>query len=180
MKAAVRIIGAIALCAANAAAKEPFHLPRGTGQVIVVTTKDWSATQGTLRRFVRGKKAWDPVGEPIPVVVGRSGLAWGRGMEPSGMEKVIEGPVKHEGDGKAPAGVFELLEATGYSDKGPAGMTMHYRQATDRLRCVDDVDSPKYNLVVEAPADGKTPWKSDEKMKRADELYAYTVAVGHN
>src|SRR5205814_10385326 len=111
---------------------------------------------------------------------GRTGRGWGRGMEPEGMEKVVAGPVKKEGDGRSPAGVFELLEATGYAERAPPGARLHYRQATEQLRCVDDPESPRYNLVVEAPASGPPPWKSDEKMRRADDLYVWTIVVGHN
>ena len=51
-----------------------------------------------------------PSGEAIPAVVGRNGLAWGRGVRtdlPAGE------PQKREGDGRAPAGIFKLGPAFG-------------------------------------------------------------------
>ncbi|HEY6089146.1 MAG TPA: hypothetical protein VD771_05110, partial [Gemmatimonadaceae bacterium] len=75
-------------------------------QLVVVTTPGWTSTTGSLQLFERGSpdSAWRPVDSPIPVVVGRTGIAWGVGFGgPSS-----EGPHKHEGDGKAPAGVFPL------------------------------------------------------------------------
>ena len=152
-------------------------------QLVVVTTKDFPSTSGTLRRFEMAHGKWTEVGDPIAVQVGKSGLGWGRGRFPK-HTPFPAGPTQAEGDGRAPAGVFPLLEVTGYADQPPEGTRMPYRQATERLRCVDDVGSPEYNHVVLAPEDGpgsgKTPWKSDEKMKRQDALYEFTIVVGYN
>src|SRR5687767_2464553 len=74
-------------------------------QLMVVTTRGWDAVGGTLRRFERrtARGVWAQVGADVPVVVGRTGLAWGTGLVAAGG---WEGPHKREGDGKAPAGVF--------------------------------------------------------------------------
>ena len=47
-------------------------------QALVVTTKDWSSVDATLRLYERkdAKSAWISVGEMIPAVVGRTGLAF--------------------------------------------------------------------------------------------------------
>src|SRR5437763_12388110 len=51
-------------------------------QLVLVTTRDWDAVQGTLRRFERKneKAEWHGVGDAIPVVVGRGGMGWGAGL----------------------------------------------------------------------------------------------------
>src|SRR5919198_5937527 len=51
-------------------------------QLVLVTTRGWDEVRGTLERFARknSKAAWRPVGEKIPVVVGRNGLGWGAGL----------------------------------------------------------------------------------------------------
>src|SRR5215210_2556175 len=74
---------------------------RRSRQLIVVTTRDWDAVGGTLRRFERrgAQGRWTRVGADVPVVVGRTGLAWGAGL--TGTEGAA-GPRKREGDGKAP------------------------------------------------------------------------------
>jgi hypothetical protein len=76
-------------------------------QMVVVTTPGWDATKGELRRFERNEGgAWHTVGAALPVVIGRTGAAWGTGLHevPAG----DGGPVKHEGDGRSPAGVFAI------------------------------------------------------------------------
>ena len=50
-------------------------------QAVVVTTKDWPAVQGSAQLFERkkrGSKKWKAVGEPFPVVVGRSRSGLGK------------------------------------------------------------------------------------------------------
>ena len=94
-------------------AKEPRAFSSST-QMIIVTTDTWDSPQGTLRRYERELpgKPWQPVGLPVTVMVGKSGLGWGTGLlnpptrHTSDLEK--NDPVKKEGDGKAPAGVFRL------------------------------------------------------------------------
>ena len=51
-------------------------------QLVLVITPDWSATTGRLQRYERTENnKWTPVGAAVPIVVGRTGLAWGRGAE---------------------------------------------------------------------------------------------------
>src|SRR6476646_10383858 len=55
----------------------------GARQLVVVTTAEWDSTTGVLRRFERGtsSEAWRAVGASTPIVVGRTGLAWGVGFD---------------------------------------------------------------------------------------------------
>jgi hypothetical protein len=115
------------------------------------------------------------VGAPIEGSLGRTGLAWGRGLHPQGQD----GPRKQEGDGKSPAGVFDLRLVTGYAPSAPAGTRLPYRQATATLRCVDDVRSAHYNRLADE-AKTRKDWTSAEDMRRNDELYRLVVWVGHN
>ena len=133
--------------------------------LITVVTPEWTATTGELRRWKRDGGSWHAVGAPVPVVVGKSGLRWADD--------------KREGDGASPAGRLTLGEATGY-EAAPPALALRYRVATAALRCVDDPASPHYNTLALAPATGAPPWSSDEKMRRDDELYRYTIFVRHN
>src|SRR5438270_495076 len=72
-------------------------------QLVVVTTPDWNNTTGTLRRFTResSNDRWHVASGPIPVVVGRTGLAWGLGFDDDATG-TRDAPHKHEGDGRSP------------------------------------------------------------------------------
>lgn len=147
-------------------------VPDSSRQMLLVTTAEWSATDGALQRYQRDTDgAWHAVGVPVPVVVGRSGLGWGRGLHPAG----LGGPVKEEGDGRAPAGVFRLSAAFGYADSTATGLPYI---PTPGLHCVDDRTSASYNQVRDVPAD--RDWDSHETMRRRDGLYRIGAIVAHN
>src|SRR5262249_11363426 len=88
-------------------------------QLVLVTTDGWDAVGGEMRRYERDtiKDQWKAVGEKIPVVVGRNGMAWGKGLHG---DAIGDGPVKKEGDGRSPAGIFSLGSAFGYAPRGQA------------------------------------------------------------
>ncbi|MFA5182224.1 MAG: L,D-transpeptidase family protein [Syntrophales bacterium] len=148
-------------------------------QAVVVMPTDWTTPQGIMQRYERSspKDIWQPVGDVIPVVVGRNGLGWGIGLHPTVLP---EGPEKREGDGRAPAGVFRLSSAFGYapSAKYP-WIRLPYRETTPALRCVDDVQSRHYNRIVDK-SQIKPDWKSDEEMRRGDNQYRLGVVIDHN
>ncbi|HEX4682501.1 MAG TPA: hypothetical protein VH277_07335 [Gemmatimonadaceae bacterium] len=147
-------------------------------QLVVVTTPDWDNTTGTLRRFTResAKGAWQSASAPIPVVVGRTGLAWGLGFD---RDADAGAPHKHEGDGRSPAGAFPLDTVFGFAL--PAEMSsvrMPYAQLTPASDCVDDTTSAHYNTVVSRAA-GPVDWSSAEHMRSVWQ-YEIGVIVGYN
>ena len=149
-------------------------VPDASRQLVLVTTAGWSATDGALQRYARTEGGpWQAVGEPVPVVVGRSGLGWGRGLH--GEPGARPGPVKAEGDGRAPAGAFRLSAAFGYADSAATGLPY---VPTPGLQCVDDGASASYNLV--RPVAPDADWGSHETMRRRDGLYRIGVVVAHN
>lgn len=109
----------------------------------------------------------------VPVSLGRSGLGWGLGLHAG----KPAGPVKREGDGRAPAGVFAVGPAFGEA-AAPAPTRLDYFQATPGLVCVDDAASRHYNRIV-SPL-GPAEWDSAETMLRPDGLYALGAVLGHN
>jgi L,D-peptidoglycan transpeptidase YkuD (ErfK/YbiS/YcfS/YnhG family) len=152
-------------------------VPAGSRQLVLSISESWGATEARVRRFERASASepWRQVGAGVTASLGRRGLGWGRGLHPAAE---FLGPPKREGDGKSPAGVFELREATGYAPAPPPGTKLKYRTATPTLRCVDDTASAFYNqLVDEAQV---KDWSSAEDMRRADDLYRLVVWVGHN
>jgi D-alanyl-D-alanine dipeptidase len=151
--------------------------------MIVVTTANWNAVEGRLQRYERATlhDIWRPTGESISIVVGKHGLGWGIGVVASDDLKVrvASDPVKKEGDGKAPAGVFSLGTAFGYAPEPLRGVKMPYLNLTPSIECVDDIDSKYYNRVVDRSAVAPD-WNSSEHMRSSGELYRWGIVVGHN
>ena len=147
-------------------------------QLVVVVTPDWTSTVGTLARFDRATptSVWSRLESPIPVVVGRTGIARGVGFE----DLSTEGPHKHEGDGKAPAGIFPLDTAFGFAprDSMPS-VRLPYVQLLPTTDCVDDTASAHYNTVVDRAAVQRVDWNSAEHMRQVSQ-YRIGVIVGYN
>jgi len=49
-------------------------------QLVRVLAADWNSPHAVLQRYTRTQAAaaWQPVGDALPVMLGRAGLAWGR------------------------------------------------------------------------------------------------------
>lgn len=137
---------------------------------------------GTLQKYERANPhgKWTAVGKPFAVVVGKNGLGWGTGVAPA-PSQAGDGsdPVKKEGDGKAPAGVFRLRTAFGYASERLSGSRMPYLNLTPSVECVDDTHSTFYNRVLDRGTVA-ADWNSSEQMLRKDELYRWGVVVDHN
>lgn len=145
-----------------------------SNQLIVVTTKNWTDIQGTAQRYDRQGKTFRKYEASFPVVLGKNGLAWGKG---SSNVDPREGPVKVEGDGKAPAGIFKLGTAFGYDTR--ADTRLPYWPLTSTSECVDDSHSKRYNQLVDDPTMAKD-WNSAERMRRNDDLYRKGIFIEHN
>jgi D-alanyl-D-alanine dipeptidase len=147
-------------------------------QIVVVVTPSWTSTTGTMQRFERATpaSAWSSIEAAIPVVVGRTGIAWGVGFD--GVS--TEGPHKHEGDGKAPAGVFPLDTAFGFAPRDSMpGVKLPYAQLLPTSDCVDDTASAHYNTVVDKALAPRVDWNSAEHMREVAQ-YKIGVIVGYN
>ena len=158
--------------------KDAWPVNPATTQMLTVITDSWTGVPATLQRYQTAGSDWAPVGEPVPVVVGKSGLGWGRGLVAAPSDG---GPVKQEGDGRAPAGIFLLASVFGYAPPDQATwVSMPYVHATADLECVDDPASSHYNTLVAKSGVANVDWKSSETMKRNDALYRWGVFVNHN
>ncbi len=147
-------------------------------QLVVVTTPDWDTTSGSLWRFSRATRhdSWRLAAPAIPVVVGRTGLAWGVGFDDVGRS----GPHKHEGDGKSPAGVFPLDTVFGFAPPDSArDVRLPYVQLTPGTDCVDDTASVHYNTVIDRERASRVDWSSAEHMRSVGQ-YEMGVIVGYN
>jgi L,D-peptidoglycan transpeptidase YkuD (ErfK/YbiS/YcfS/YnhG family) len=147
-------------------------------QLLLVRTRSWRTSTGTLERYEREDgAAWHRVGEPAPVNVGRNGMGWGRGLHAAEQP----GPVKREGDGRAPAGVFSLALAFGAAEElPPESKGFPYLHTLPSTYCVEDVRSKHYNQIIDASEVKMTSWERWSEMLRADGLFRWGIVVRHN
>ena len=149
------------------------------GQLVTVVSSDWNDFPAVLQRYQRGPSGrWHAVGPEVQAVLGRHGYGWGRGLHGSARPVGAEGPLKVEGDGRSPAGVFRIGTIYGYAAARPA-VRMSYQQASPTLRCVDDATSRHYNRIVSTES-SPVDWSSAEKMRREDDLYVLAIVIEHN
>src|ERR1700709_2749483 len=85
-------------------------------QLLVAIAPTWDAQNGRLQRFERAGHGWKAVAPPVPVLFGKGGLVWGRGV--FGTDE--PGLHKSERDGRAPAGVFRIGTIYTYDAALPA------------------------------------------------------------
>ncbi|WP_462168546.1 L,D-transpeptidase family protein [Pseudoalteromonas lipolytica] len=147
-------------------------------QLVVVVANGSDAIDATLYRFEKKGRQWQQQGDQHAVVLGRTGLAWGVGLHPA-----QAGLQKQEGDGKAPAGIFELGTAFGYLDTLQTNLS--YQAMTANDYCIDVKGSPFYNQLVDKSEVGDAAVKnSSEWMRRdiysQDDLYKKGIVVKHN
>lgn len=144
-----------------------------TKQLLVVTTKDWSTSDGMLQRYEKTDQTWHKVGKAINIQLGRNGLGWGIGLHQIPKDAEI---IKKEGDGKAPAGIFRLRQAFGYA---PLNIHYPYEVYKETDHCVDDVSSKLYNKIVDSTK-VTVDYESFEHMKFPKDYYKYGIVVNHN
>jgi len=180
----LRVLLSILLCALLAACaatrtREAAAVD-AAGQLVLVTSPGWDAPAGTLRTFEREGDRWREVGSARPVTLGRAGSAWGIGLH----SPQADGPQKREGDGRGPAGVFEIGIAFGYPEQVDTGLA--YQAMSDTDWCVDVVGSPYYNRLVDSAKVGAEAVKgASEPMRRDhffdnDQRYRIGFVIEHN
>ncbi len=160
------------LCS-SAPALEP-----GVRQLIVGIAPDWNAMRGEIQLFQRDAQgAWQPASGALPVLLGKNGLAWGRGVRGTDQP----GRHKQERDGRAPAGVFNIGTIYTYDAALPPGADYPFHQVTAADAWVDDVESPDYNKFVTISDPGHPPdWFEKMKMRHGDFAYRWLVEIRHN
>ena len=145
-------------------------------QLVVSIAPDWNASQGRMQLFERTPTGWKPASTAFPVLYGKNGLAWGRGVKGTGEP----GLHKVERDGRAPAGVFEIGKIYGYDAKLPEGANYPYHQVTEADCWVDDPKSPHYNQHVVIDPNHPPDWSSHERMRPGDFAYQWLIDIRHN
>lgn len=144
-------------------------------QVLFVKTPSYNSIKGTMFLYERtsNKSKWKLV-DSFAVTVGRNGLAKDVTANLSFDDNA---PVKHEGDGKSPSGIFKLGKVFSYHNI--QNLQMPFVQVDTNFYCVDDVASSYYNTLINTDT-AKHDYNSFEYMKRNDSLYEYGVWVLYN
>ncbi len=146
-------------------------------QLIVAIAPNWNAQNGVLRLFERsGREPWRPVSSTIPVLFGKNGLAWGRGVA-----SLNKPPIKREKDGRAPAGIFELGKIYTHDRQLPPGSDYPFHRVTDADAWIDDPNHPLYNqhVVIDDPRN-PPPWFEKQRMRLGDAAYRWLIDIKHN
>ena len=153
--------------------QEDLHTKFKSSQLIVVTSDSWNKIEGKMNVYEYHSDVWKSVLKDIPIVTGRSGMAWGKGLHSSDLNK---GRLKKEGDGNSPAGIFYLSGLFGYDDISSKMNSMKVDQQTF---CVDDSKSAYYNQIVKTDTVRKD-WASAETMRMKSDVYKYGIFVDYN
>jgi L,D-peptidoglycan transpeptidase YkuD (ErfK/YbiS/YcfS/YnhG family) len=174
-KLKVRILALGLLAAGQVVSAQP--LGAEVRQLIVSIAPEWSSSQGRLQRYERrADGGWRRVGESVPVLYGKNGLAWGRGVRATNEP----GPRKREGDGRSPAGVFALGTIYGNDARLPAGADFPFHQVTADDAWPDDPANPFYNQHVIVDGRNPPPWFASQRMRTGDPAYRWRVEIRHN
>lgn len=173
-----RLLTTLAAGLLSLATASAFQIPDSSSQCIVGTAKDWNSSYVTLKLYQRsGTGPWQQVGSTWNGRLGKSGLVWGRGLSP------VPGgaTTKHEGDNRAPAGVFTLGGAWGRDASIKKNPQLPYRQVTSRDLWVEDPASPSYNRNVILDHEPASAWEKKQQMKQADDdAHALKLFIAHN
>ncbi len=144
-------------------------------QFLLVTAPDANQPKAQLQRYEKKGERWQRVGTSIPVILGRTGLAWGLGEAPA----PPQGLQKREGDNRSPAGIYQITQL--WLRKGitapPAGGFPVHRIQADTVG-VDDPKSRYYNRILRSSQVREPDWESWEKMDISD--YDRVLVVSHN
>lgn len=164
------------LLLALAVSHSAFALDASVRQLIVSVAPTWDSSSGKLQLFERQKDKWLPVGEPVRVLYGKNGLAWGKGE--LGQEQ--QGIHKAERDKRAPAGVFAIGTIYTYDKALPEGADYPFHTITAADAWVDDPLNPLYNQHVVIDPANPPPWFEKQKMRLDDPPHRWLVEIRHN
>ena len=145
-------------------------------QLIVGVAPTWDSMKGQLQRFDRTPDGWHAASSPVPVLFGKLGLAWGRGL----INAQGGGPIKVEHDHRAPAGVFRIGTIYTYDESLPQGANYPFHTVGPGDAWVDDLRNGHYNQLVTVDTQNPPPWFEKQKMRHGDFAYRWLVEIRHN
>lgn len=155
------------------------QIPVHCQQLITVVANDLQSTNGHLWLLERdhAEATWQSVHRPIPVTLGRGGLALAQEFQSvTSLTKNL--PLKREGDQRSPLGIFRIPFAFG-SDPAPK-TTMPYEIMTPHHAGIDDPHSRNYNQIVDRRKINVIDWSSHENMLPSGGSYELALFVDYN
>lgn len=157
------------------------YLSLGSPQkIILVLSSNWVSPHATLSFWQKlEKNIWKKQEKNYTVSIGRNGL--GLGDEWSNYKIGLNAPIKKEGDGKTPLGLFLLGRKFGKQPAEIFNQQENYLLLNQGTECVDDVESPYYNQIVETTQGNllvTKNWKSSEAMMK-EPLYDQGITVNY-
>ncbi len=150
-----------------------------SSQLIVVITEDWTNIQGIMRCFEKTEEGkWQQIGNDIPTVVGKNGMGWGLGLH----EPIDEEPLKREGDGKSPAGIFTLGTAFGHTAiEHMMQIKMPYLEINPWTEAIGDPKSQFYNQILDTRNIIEPDWNPQKNEQMGSiALYLRGIVINHN
>lgn len=153
-----------------------FELPAGSSQCVVGVSEGWNSSYVTLSYFEKKGGLWQQVGDEWKGRLGSAGLAWGRGIHPNPPGARL----KKEGDGRSPAGVFDIGGVWGAHKSVKKHPRTFYHQVTSRDLWVEDGSSKYYNQFLTLDHEPKTEWEKKAQMKQNDYPQSLKMFIGHN
>lgn len=153
-----------------------FELPADSTQCVVGVADSWDSSHATLSFHEKRGATWQRVGAPWSARLGKNGLVWGLGMHPLPAAAVT----KHEGDWRAPAGVFGIGGVWGYAASIRKHPQLAYHQVSSRDLWVEDPTSPHYNRHLLLDHEPTGAWEKKQQMKQDDPAHALKLFIGHN
>ena len=153
-----------------------FEIPKGSSQCVVGVADGWNSTHVTLSYYERKVGGWSKVGGDWKGRLGSSGLVWGRGLHPNPSGARL----KKEGDGRSPAGVFDIGGVWGAHRAVKKHPETFYHQVTPRDLWVEDGSSQYYNQFLSLDHEPATDWEKKAQMKQNDYPQSLKMFIAHN
>lgn len=153
-----------------------WQIPAQSQQAVVGIAQDWNSSHATLAFYEKIQGKWTQIGKPWQARLGKSGLAWGRGIHPFTKAPFL----KKEGDNRSPAGVYFIGTAFGIYPNINKLNTLSYTRITSRDLWVEDSNSPYYNRHLRINHEPTSPWEKKAQMKQNDYPHSLKLFIAHN
>ena len=129
-------------------------------QLLIVVNDNDTSNKATLIALQKKHKKWKIQFDPMPASIGRNGFA-------------LPGN-KREGDGKSPAGLYQLGQLFSYENK--INSSLPFIQTTGEDKWIDDTNHVDYNKYVK----GNTTATSFEHLRLTGIYYKYCMVIEYN